>query len=61
MLHDFNDDPKNPRFDSLKNPCSGVGGIMDYFNEKTRWSTCSAEDLSNYIGSMEKFCLEVIA
>ena len=60
MSHDFNNDPKNPRFDSKKNPCSGVGGIMDYFNEKSRWSPCSVEDFNAYVNSLEKFCLEPI-
>ena len=61
MDHDFNDDPKKPRFDSKKNSCSGIGGIMDYVNEKSRWSTCSVEDFNAYVSSMAKFCLELVA
>ena len=61
MEHDFNDDyPEEHRLDSKKRPCSGVGGVMDYYNEKTCWSTCSVEDFKAYVNSMEKFCLEPI-
>jgi len=61
MDHDFNDDPKNPRLDSKKNPCSGVGGIMDYYGQASRWSTCSVEDFTSYVNSMPKFCLDTVA
>ena len=61
MDHDFVEDPSDPRFDSKKNPCSKVGGIMDYFGEAKRWSPCSVEDFTSYVNSENPFCLEVIA
>jgi len=57
MDHDFVDDPKNMRTDSKGNPCSGVGGIMDYNGQPDKWSTCSVEDVTKYINSVTPFCL----
>ena len=30
-------------------PCMGVGGIMDYYNTKTRWSPCSNYFIHKYV------------
>ena len=61
MDHDFIGTPENPRFDSKKNPCSKIGGIMDYHGIAKLWSTCSVEDFTSYVNSVNPFCLEVIA
>jgi hypothetical protein len=61
MNHDFNGDSTKPRFDSKKNPCSGIGGVMDYYGNVSRWSTCSVEDITSYVDSMPVFCLQPVA
>jgi len=57
MSHDFLNDPNNKRTDSKGNACSGVGGVMDYYGDVNKWSTCSVEDITNYINSVSPFCL----
>jgi hypothetical protein len=62
MEHDFmNEDPKNLRYDSKKNLCTGIGGIMEGALSNTRWSSCSVEDFAAYADSMPKFCLDPVA
>ncbi len=58
MEHDFNDDPRNKRVDSKGRPCSGVGGVMDYYGTVNKWSTCSVEDFTKLVDSMKTFCLK---
>jgi len=58
MDHDFGDDTSIKRFDSKGRPCSGVGGVMDYYGTVDKWSTCSAEDMTKYINSQPTFCLK---
>ncbi len=36
MLHDFEGQPVNPRYDSLGNSCTNIGGVMDYRSPVTR-------------------------
>lgn len=60
MDHDFIDDPENKRTDSKGNPCSGVGGVMDYYGQVDKWSTCSVEDITKYIASQSPFCLTAL-
>jgi hypothetical protein len=65
--HDFYDDdktkPQQPRFDSKKRPCTGIGSIMDYAKggqgDKRQWSTCSVEDMQEMIDEFPT-CLKVI-
>ena len=65
MQHDFHKDQfdnRNPRFDSKNNPCTGIGGYMDYYGEETRFSTCSVEDFTKYYNNVIQdkggcFCL----
>jgi hypothetical protein len=65
MPHDFIDpisDPKSIRYDSNGNACTDINGIMDYFKDFDRWSTCSVEYFSNYYNGFIKknivFCME---
>jgi hypothetical protein len=59
MDHDFNDDPKQMKVNSKKKPCSGVGGVMDYYAKVTKWSTCSVEDFTKLVDSTKpSFCLK---
>ena len=58
MVHDFLDkEGKVPRFDSKGNPCSKIGGIMDYYGASNIWSTCSVEDFTAYYNSVDPYCL----
>ena len=58
MSHDFlNSDPQQKRTSKLGVACTGVGGIMDYFNVKTKWSVCSVEDFTGLVDSTVPFCL----
>ena len=57
--HDFIDpytNPKNYRYDSNGNPCTNIGGVMDYYVTVTRWTSCSYEALTNYVNS-GSFCM----
>ena len=47
MQHDFDGAPGNPRYDSVGNLCTGIGGVMDYYGEVFQWSTCSVEDFES--------------
>ena len=53
MQHDFMETPEVTRFDSKGQPCTRVGGIMDYWLEKVNdsslWSTCSNEDMTKLL------------
>lgn len=60
MSHDFVNDPNNKRTDSKGNACSGIGGMMDYYGNVDKWSTCSVEDMTNYINSLSPFCLPTL-
>ena len=51
MQHDFYKDKlgnRDQRFDSSNNPCTGIGGYMDYYGVETKFSTCSVEDFRQY-------------
>jgi hypothetical protein len=58
MMHDFKDDPKIKRVDSKNRPCSGIGGVMDYYGNVNKWSTCSVEDFTKLVDSSSPFCLK---
>ena len=49
--HDFK--AKSARYDKNNNPCSKIGGIMDYSGEnlkdKSLWTTCSSEDFTKML------------
>jgi len=38
----------NPRHSSTGQPCTSIGGYMDYVPNPNRWSACSVEDLTRY-------------
>jgi len=46
MNHDFTGSPGNPRYDSYGNSCTNIGGVMDYYQTVTQWSSCSNEDFA---------------
>ena len=51
MRHDFlaiQNGRKTPRFSSNGTACTDIGGYMDYFISKNKWSTCSVEDITKY-------------
>jgi hypothetical protein len=59
MMHDFKDDPKIKRVDSKNRPCSGIGGVMDYYGNVNKWSTCSVEDFTKLVDTTKpSFCLK---
>ena len=51
------------RVDSKGNPCTGVGGVMDYttgtVGDKRQWSTCSIEDMTEMVNKYPT-CLKEI-
>lgn len=53
MSHDFIGTKEVTRFDSKGQPCTKVGGIMDYWldkvNDASLWSTCSLEDMTKLL------------
>ena len=53
MDHDFDDVKEKIRKDSKGNPCTKVGGIMDYWSNKesdvSLWTTCSLEDMTKLL------------
>ena len=54
MKHDFEQSRRNIRYDSLGKRCTDIGSIMDYFQKRTKWSTCSNEDFQeSYHGGLE--------
>ena len=54
MKHDFELSRRNNRYDSLGKRCTDIGSIMDYFQTRTKWSTCSNEDFQeSYHGCLE--------
>ena len=54
MKHDFEQSRRNIRYDSLGKRCTDIGSIMDYFQKRTKWSTCSNEDFQeSYHGCLE--------
>ena len=66
MKHDFETwDPKTNqktiRYDSKRQSCANIGGLMDYASSFSRWSPCSVEDFTKYytteISSKGSFCL----
>ena len=64
MSHDFlNGDTNQKRYDSKGRLCTGQGGVMDYnVNSATvsKWSTCSVEDLTKYVGGLSSYCLQAL-
>jgi hypothetical protein len=47
MSHDFTGAPGNPRYDSFGNSCTNIGGVMDYYQTVSQWSSCSNEDFQS--------------
>ena len=59
MRHDFNNNnPKDKRFSSKTNLCTGIGGYMDYPLYPNKWSDCSVEDFTDYFNSLDSWCLD---
>ena len=65
MNHDFNGNPRNPRTARNGQRCSNIGGIMDYTNNRNKWSACSVQDLNGFYKSElainGRFCLATAA
>jgi hypothetical protein len=66
MFHDFIDpysSPKTVRRDSAGNSCTDVGGVMDYVDTATKWTTCSVEAFTQHyndvISRTGSFCLKL--
>merc|ERR1712142_433340 len=61
MGHDFIGSPGNMRRSSRGEPCTNVGGYMDYLSSPNRWSPCSVEDFTKYYNAVKRstgrFCL----
>merc|ERR1740124_1466277 len=57
MEHDFGATTSTPRFSSQNEPCTGIGGYMDYQPNPNRWSPCSVEDFTGYFEQVNPWCL----
>ena len=55
MEHDFEGGNLNrERFSKKGEPCTGIGGYMDYRDNPTKWSPCSAEDFYAYFSAFDR-------
>ena len=55
MIHDFiGGNIYNPRYSKDGEPCTGVGGYMDYRANPSKWSRCSVEDFYAYFSSIHQ-------
>merc|ERR1711974_580998 len=47
---------------STGQPCTDVGGYMDYFNIPNTWSPCSVEDMTSYYNEVgpDNYCMSVL-
>lgn len=61
MKHDFVNNPSKPRkCQADGSSCSGIGGVMDYYQpEINQWTCCSKCDFKKYFKSNNPFCLQV--
>ena len=63
MKHDFrNENPDDERFSSTGEPCTKIGGYMDYQPIRNKWSACSVEDFYKYFSECQldpDFCLPI--
>ena len=57
MRHDFGASKSDPRLSSQNEPCTGIGGYMDYQPNPSVWSPCSVEDFTSYFNSLNSWCL----
>ena len=55
MEHDFvGGNINRKRFSKNGEQCTGIGGYMDYRDNPTRWSPCSAEDFHAYFSGVDQ-------
>ena len=55
MEHDFEGGNLNrERFSKKGESCTGIGGYMDYRDNPTKWSPCSAEDFYAYFSAFDR-------
>merc|ERR1712029_129074 len=68
ISHDFSNSNENPpppkinRYSSTGQPCTDVGGYMDYFGIPNTWSPCSVEDMTSYYNEVgpDNYCMSVL-